>query len=66
MHTTGMDLRLRRVAAGVTMKTVAFRMGTTRQTVWRYESLAIVPPEIVTRYVAALTSENVRIQRRAS
>lgn len=52
----GMDLKLRRVEARVSIKNLADRMGRTRQTVRRYEELEVVPAEVVDLYSTALAT----------
>lgn len=56
MATTGLDLRLERVAARVKLNALAERIGRDRRTVGRYESLAVVEPEIAETYRAALAT----------
>lgn len=50
----GMDLRLRRVAARVSIVELAAALGKSRQTVRRYEQLEFVGPDVVADYVRAL------------
>jgi transcriptional regulator with XRE-family HTH domain len=52
----GMELRLQRVAARVTIQDLAARMGRSRQTVRRYEQLEVVDPQVVRDYLKALAS----------
>ena len=58
--TTGPDLRAERTAAGVTLNDVARGMHLSRMTVWRYETIAVVPDEIAARYRAALAERVAR------
>lgn len=53
---TGMDLKLRRVAAHVKGKDLAAAAGWHPSTVTRLEQRALVPPADVTKYVAALAT----------
>ena len=52
--TTGMDLKVRRVAAGIKQRDLAARIGVTRQTLTRWEGLPIVRSEDAQRYMAAV------------
>lgn len=64
MATSGLDLRLERVAARVKLKALAERMERHRATVARYEELAVVDDEIASDYRAALaTFRDVATQR---
>lgn len=56
MTTSGMDLRLERVAAHVKIKDLALAMGVHRATLNRYEGLAVVPDGIAWEYRRALTT----------
>jgi hypothetical protein len=56
MDTTGLDLRLERVAARVKLIDLAQRMGRHRATVARYEGLAVVDADIVYEYRQALAT----------
>lgn len=56
----GMDLKLRRVEARVSIQDFAARLGRTRQTVRRYEELEVVPAEVVDQYLAALNTFTAR------
>ena len=56
MHTSGMDLRLERVAAHVKLKDLAAAMGLHRATVARYEGLAVVPDGIAWEYRKTLAT----------
>lgn len=56
MATTGLDLRLERVAARVKLVDLAERMGRDRRTVARYEGLGYVPEEIAADYRTALAT----------
>lgn len=51
---TGMDLKLRRVAARVHMQALARQMGRSRATIHRYEGLMVVPPKVADDYLRAL------------
>lgn len=53
---TGMDLKLRRVAARVKMADLAERMGRSRATLHRYEGLQIVTQQVAEEYLAALAT----------
>lgn len=52
--TTGMELRLERTAARVTLVQLSETMGCHRATLHRYEGLAIVPDRIAAQYRKAL------------
>lgn len=54
--TTGLELRLERVAARVKLVDLAQRMRLHRATVARYEGLAVVPEEIAYEYRTALAT----------
>jgi len=56
MATSGLDLRLERVAARVKLKALADAMKRHRATVANYENAAVVSPEIATAYRAALAT----------
>jgi DNA/RNA-binding domain of Phe-tRNA-synthetase-like protein len=56
MATSGLELRLERVAARVRLKDLAARMDRHRATVARYEELAVVDGEIVQAYRDALAT----------
>ena len=56
MATSGLDLRLERVAARVKLNALAARMERDRRTVGRYEGLAVVDTDVVTEYRAALAT----------
>lgn len=56
MQTSGLELRLERVAARVKLIDLARRMGLHRATVARYEGLAVVDPETAYQYRAALAT----------
>jgi hypothetical protein len=56
MATSGLDLRLERVAARVRLNALAARMNRHRATVARYEELAVVDDEIATEYRTALAT----------
>ncbi len=51
---TGMDLKLRRIAARVQVKDLARQMGRSRATLHRYEGLMVVPADIADDYLKAL------------
>lgn len=53
-RSTGLDLRLRRTALGVSQTAVAGRMGVSRPRVSQVEAMYRPPRSIVTRYLAAL------------
>ena len=55
-HTTGMDLKLRRMAARVTQDQIAGHMGVRKQFISQIEARAVVPPATVDRYRAALAA----------
>ncbi len=54
MHTTGLDLKLRRVAADVKSVTLARAMGVHPSRITGIEKSRIVADHLVARYVAAL------------
>lgn len=54
MTTTGTDLKVERVRAGVTLVALAARMGLSRQAVWGIERAAVVSAERAAAYRAAL------------
>lgn len=54
--TTGLDLKVERVRARVTAKSLADQLGVTRQRVSAIEALAFVNDEQVGRYRSALMS----------
>lgn len=54
--TTGLDLKLERVAARAKAIDLAEAMGVSRQRVSAIESLAVVPEDAATRYRTALLS----------
>lgn len=54
--TAGIDLKVERVRANVTVTDLAARMGTSRQTLWGIERSAAVAPERVRQYREALAS----------
>jgi hypothetical protein len=56
MTTSGLDLRLERVAARVKLIDLAQAMGRHRATVARYEELAVVDAEIVAEYRSGLAT----------
>lgn len=56
METTGLDLRLERVAARVKLIDLSKRMGRSRATVARYEGLAVVNPDVAFLYREALAT----------
>jgi hypothetical protein len=56
MATSGLDLRLERVAARVKLKALAARMDRHRATVGRYEELAEVDEDVAREYRAALAT----------
>lgn len=56
METSGTDLKVKRVRAGISQLDLAARMGRTRQTVARYEGLARVPVQVAEDYERALTT----------
>ena len=55
-HTTGIELRLERVAARVKLIDLAKRMDVHRATVARYEGLAVVDADIAYEYRQALAT----------
>jgi hypothetical protein len=56
MATSGLDLRLERVAARVKLMDLAPVIGRDRRTVARYEGLAVVPEDVVQKYREALAT----------
>ncbi len=54
--TTGMELRLERVAQRVSIKDLAARMGRSKPTVHRYEGQAIVDSRAAAEYRQALAA----------
>lgn len=54
--TTGLELRLERVAARVKIVDLARAMGRHRATVARYEELAVVDEEVADQYRRALAT----------
>lgn len=52
----GMDLKLRRVEARVSIQNLAERMNRSRQTVRRYEELEVVPAEVSRYYLDTLAT----------
>lgn len=54
MPTTGPQLRKERRAADITVTALAARMGVSRQTLHGWERAAVISPEFVTEYRAAL------------
>jgi hypothetical protein len=56
MATSGLDLRLERVAARVKLNALAIRMQRHRATVARYEELAVVDDAIAADYRTALAT----------
>jgi len=60
MPTSGLDLRVKRVRARVSLKALVAAIDRSRTTVWQIEKAAVVDPEDVKRYLAALeTCRNV-------
>jgi DNA-binding XRE family transcriptional regulator len=55
-QTSGMDLKLSRVARRIKAVDIAREMGVSRQRVAAIEALAVVPEEAVARYRAAVMS----------
>lgn len=53
-RSTGMDLRLRRVALGVAQTTLARQLGVSRQRIANVEGMYRPPRPMVERYLAAL------------
>ncbi len=53
-RSTGLDLRLRRVALGVSQTNLAASLGVSRQRVANVENMYRPPRTIVARYLAAL------------
>jgi hypothetical protein len=56
MHTTGMDLKVERVRARVTVIALAARMGFSRQTVGDLERAAVVDKDRARAYREALAA----------
>lgn len=56
---TGLDLRLARVRAGLTINETAARVGVTRETLRRWEQSANVPAERAVRYLQAIEQPQV-------
>lgn len=56
MPTTGLSLRLERVAARVKLQDLAARIGVHRATLARYEGLAVVPAPFVEQYREGLAT----------
>jgi transcriptional regulator with XRE-family HTH domain len=54
--TTGMDLKLERTAARVTGRALARTMGLSHSRISAVEAYAVVTPEMVARYRAALAT----------
>lgn len=54
--TTGLELRLERVAHRVKLQDLAARMGRSRATVHRYEGQAVVDPTAAAEYRKALAN----------
>jgi hypothetical protein len=54
MATTGKDLKLKRVAADVQAKQIAFEMGVSAAIVSRVENSRLVTDEMAARYLTAL------------
>lgn len=54
MPTTGMELRVARTRAGLTMTELAAQMGFSRQTLWADERAAQVDPERAKKYLEAV------------
>lgn len=54
MNVTGMDLKVERVRARVTITILSARMGLSRQAIHATERSAVVPPDRVAAYRAAL------------
>ena len=54
MPTTGTDLKVERVKANVKIRTLAERMGLSRQAIWGLERSATVDEARVREYLAAL------------
>lgn len=52
--TTGSDLRTERARARLTVTAVAREAGVTRQSMWRWELLDIVPQDVAARYRDAI------------
>lgn len=64
--TTGLDLKVERVRARVTAKSLADQLGVTRQRVSAIEALAVVGDDQATRYRTALMSLTSEPQNAAS
>lgn len=56
MPTHGMELKVERVRANVTIVTLAARMGLSRQAVWGLERAAVVDSDRAKRYRDALAA----------
>ncbi len=56
MATTGLELKVKRVAADVKLNDLAARMGRSRATVWHYERQASVAEATVREYLDALAT----------
>lgn len=56
MATSGLTLRLERVAARVKLNKLAEQMGRDRRTVARYEGLEVVPEDVVASYRDSLAT----------
>ena len=54
MPTHGMDLKVERIRANVTITSLAARMGLSRQAVWGLERAAVVDSDRAKRYREAL------------
>lgn len=54
MPIKGMDLRVARTRAGLTMTALAAQMGLSRQTLWADERAATVDPERARKYLEAV------------
>ena len=64
--TTGIDLKVERVRARVTAKSLADQLGVTRQRVSAIESLGHVNEDLANRYRTALMSVTMTAQNAAS
>ncbi len=51
---TGMELKLRRIAARVQQRDIARQMGLTRATLTRYEGMELVPEDRAQAYLQAV------------
>jgi hypothetical protein len=61
MPTSGLDLRVKRVRARVSLKALVAASGRSRTTVWQMEKAAVVDPADVKLYLTALeTCRNVK------